>query len=159
MVEILVAILVLAVGLLGLAGLQAMGARANQSAMYRTLAIVAANDLAERVRADPNNAQIGASPVWSINADGCNSDPGTGTLQARWKSAFCAFGLPPPPDGDFARIDCSGGGANTCGSGNCTILVRWDDRRGDAAAERAGSDGERDASRATFRLCTRLATR
>ena len=160
MVEILVAMLVLAVGLLGLAGLQAMGARAGQSAMHRTLAIVAANDLAERVRADPNHDEIGADPVWSLGSDGCDSEPGTSTLLARWKTAFCAFDLPKPPDGDFARVDCSSSDqTNTCGSGNCTILVRWDDSRGDGAAARAGSDGDRDATRASFRLCTRLPTR
>ena len=159
MVEVLVALLVLGIGLLGLAGLQAIGARAGQSAQHRTLASIAANDLAERLRADADHASVGAAPDWALEWDDCGNLPGGTTILARWQSAFCDLGLPPPPDGDFARVDCSGN-ANGCGQGNCTILVRWDDSRGDAAAERAAAASNvtlRDSERNSFRLCTRLA--
>jgi type IV pilus assembly protein PilV len=159
-VEILVALLVVGVGLLGLAGLQAVGARTGQSAQHRTLASLAANDLAERLRADADHTLVGAAPAWSLPWDGCENDPGTATIEARWQSAFCTLGLPRPPDGDFARVDCSGSSAgNTCGNGNCTVLVRWDDSRGDGGAARAAPAGMsiRDSQRNSFRLCTRLA--
>jgi type IV pilus assembly protein PilV len=161
LVEILVALLVVGVGLLGLAGLQAIGARTGQSAQHRTLASIAANDLAERLRADADHALVGAAPAWSLAWDGCEVDPGTATILARWQSAFCGLGLPRPPDGDFARVDCSGSDvANTCGTGNCTILIRWDDSRGDSTAARAATAAGislRDSERNSFRLCTRLA--
>ena len=159
--EVLVALLVLGIGLLGLAGLQAIGARAGQSAQFRTLASVAATDLAERLRADADHTLVGAAPDWALEWDDCGKLPRGTTILARWQSAFCDLGLPPPPDGDFARVDCSGdASANGCGQGNCTILVRWDDSRGDGTAERAAAAANvtlRDSKRNSFRLCTRLA--
>ncbi len=50
MIEILVAVLVLAVGLLGLAGLQTMGLRATTGSYIRTQAVAVAQELAERMR-------------------------------------------------------------------------------------------------------------
>lgn len=50
--EALVSLLVLSVGLLGLAGLQASGLRANQGAYARSQAVVLAQDIGERIRAN-----------------------------------------------------------------------------------------------------------
>jgi type IV pilus assembly protein PilV len=52
LLEILVAIVVLSIGLLGLAGLQAISLNNNQIAYYRSLASQQANDMAERMRAN-----------------------------------------------------------------------------------------------------------
>ena len=52
LIEILIAMLVLAVGLLGLAGLQAISLKNNQSAYNRSQAIQLAYDLADRMRAN-----------------------------------------------------------------------------------------------------------
>jgi type IV pilus assembly protein PilV len=52
MVEALVAVLVLAVGLLGIAGLFVETLRANRSAMSRTQAVILVNDLADRILAN-----------------------------------------------------------------------------------------------------------
>jgi type IV pilus assembly protein PilV len=56
LIEILVALVLLAVGLLGLAGLQLRGIQVNQGSQYRSLAEIMAEDLADRLRADPANA-------------------------------------------------------------------------------------------------------
>ncbi|MCX7094486.1 MAG: type IV pilus modification protein PilV [Methylobacter sp.] len=56
LIEVLIAMLVLAVGLLGLAGLQATGLKNNQSAYNRSQAIQLAYDLADRIRANSNGA-------------------------------------------------------------------------------------------------------
>lgn len=52
LIEVLIAMLVLAVGLLGLAGLQATGLKNNQSAYNRSQATQLAYDLADRMRAN-----------------------------------------------------------------------------------------------------------
>lgn len=161
--EILVALLVLGIGLLGLAGLQAIGARAGQSAQHRTIASLAANDLAERLRADLGHPLVGSAPQWVLTSDVCEQGPGAATILERWQSGFCSIGLPRPPDPNdvLAQVDCSNDDQlNTCGKGNCTILVRWDDSRGDGTAERAAAASGvtlRDSERNSFRLCTRLA--
>src|SRR6266404_3862053 len=52
LIEILVAIVVLSVGLLGLAGLQLKGLQVNQGSIYRWQAAMLAEDIADRIRAD-----------------------------------------------------------------------------------------------------------
>ena len=53
LVEVLVAILVLSIGLLGMAGLQLAGLRNGHTAHMRSQATLLAEDLAERMRANP----------------------------------------------------------------------------------------------------------
>jgi type IV pilus assembly protein PilV len=57
LIEVLISMLVLAVGLLGLAGLQATGIRNNLSAHYRSQASMLAYDIADRMRANLVTAQ------------------------------------------------------------------------------------------------------
>ena len=52
LIEVLIAMLVLAVGLLGLAGLQATSLKNNQSAYNRSQATQLAYDMADRMRAN-----------------------------------------------------------------------------------------------------------
>jgi type IV pilus assembly protein PilV len=52
LIEILVAIVVLSIGLLGLAGLQLKGIQVNQGSTYRSQAAVLVEDIADRMRAD-----------------------------------------------------------------------------------------------------------
>jgi type IV pilus assembly protein PilV len=54
MVEVLVALVVLSVGMLGISALYVISMRSGTSAIYRTQAVSLANDLAERVRANRN---------------------------------------------------------------------------------------------------------
>ncbi len=59
LLEILVAIVVLSLGLLGLAGLQAATLRNNQVAYYRAIVIQQTNDIADRIRANQAGAKAG----------------------------------------------------------------------------------------------------
>ena len=52
LIEVLIAMIILAVGLLGLAGLQATSLRNNQSAYNRSVATQLAYDIADRMRAN-----------------------------------------------------------------------------------------------------------
>lgn len=54
LVEVLVAVAILATGLLGLGALQAKSVMFNQSAYYRSVAADLASDLADRIRANRN---------------------------------------------------------------------------------------------------------
>lgn len=53
LVEIMVTMVVMTIGFLGLAGLQATALRSNSGATLRTQAVIYANDMAERIRANP----------------------------------------------------------------------------------------------------------
>ena len=70
LVEILVTVLILAIGLLGLAGLQMRGLKNNHSAYMRSQATQLAYDLTDRMRANPvgitggayNNPTLASTP-------------------------------------------------------------------------------------------------
>ena len=53
LLEVLIALLVLSIGLLGLAALQTVGLRSSQMAAMRTLASQKAYDMSDRMRANP----------------------------------------------------------------------------------------------------------
>ena len=64
LLEVLVALVVLSIGLLGIAGLHIDGVRTGQSALQRTYAVNLASDMADRIRANPNgNYDVGAGPA------------------------------------------------------------------------------------------------
>ncbi|MBL8201715.1 MAG: type IV pilus modification protein PilV [Chromatiales bacterium] len=54
LVEVLVALVVMSVGMLGIAALYLEGLRAGRTALYRTTAITLAADMADRIRANRN---------------------------------------------------------------------------------------------------------
>jgi len=53
LLEVMIALVIFSVGLLGLAGLQSRGLQSNTVAQFRTLAIIEAYDMADRIRANP----------------------------------------------------------------------------------------------------------
>ncbi|ODU13883.1 MAG: type IV pilus modification protein PilV [Thiobacillus sp. SCN 64-35] len=60
LLEILIAIVVLSLGMLGLAGLQAATLRNNQIAYYRAIAVQQTYDMADRIRANQAGVAAGA---------------------------------------------------------------------------------------------------
>ena len=166
LVEILVAVLVLAIGLLGLAGLQVASLKANESSRMRTDVTIAAYDLADRLRADTASFfQDGqdSSGLLTLGHGACCGDAsgeteeegGGGCTYAdsawgRWTAHFCGLNFPSPGSGNFAEVNCQD--ANSCGAGNCAISIFWDDQRG----EHIGGTGA--AVVKEFRFCIRLPT-
>jgi type IV pilus assembly protein PilV len=64
LVEVLVALVVMSVGMLGIAALYVEGLRAGRTAVLRTTAVTLAADMADRIRANPQAlaAYAGAGP-------------------------------------------------------------------------------------------------
>jgi type IV pilus assembly protein PilV len=76
MIELLVAVVVVAIGLLGMAGLQTAGLSNNQSAYFRSQAIIAINDLTDRMRANTEGVTAGHYQI-SFDTDATPpNDPG-----------------------------------------------------------------------------------
>ncbi|VAW80016.1 Type IV fimbrial biogenesis protein PilV [hydrothermal vent metagenome] len=130
LVEVLVAVLVLSVGLLGLASLQANGIRQNSSAYMRTQAIVFANDMADRMRANPTEVSSGAYS--NVIKSMAGADPG------------CA--IAPCVASDITLHDITNwynslnelpnGTGTITGDGRLfTITVMWDDNKLNAIGE------------------------
>jgi len=127
LLEVLVALLVLSIGLLGLASLQATTSRFNYGAYLRSQATSLAYDIADRMRANRDEVLAGSYDVATFPspAPACGVVAGA-TVAALdlsgWQSALaCAL-----PEG-MGRIVRNG---NTV-----TIGVSWDDSRGEVAAE------------------------
>lgn len=154
LVEVLVAVIVLAVGLLGMASLQVSVLKANDSAKFRTIATQASSDLADRIRADPGVILTPANATASLvliddTSDGACPSSDCDSVTSCLTRDFCALGLPKSK----LVLDCSAaGGVANCGAGNCRITVSWDDKRGDARA----ADTTATTRRATFNTCARL---
>ena len=73
LIEILVSIVVLSVGLMGIAALYAQGMGAGRTAQYRTQAVTMAADLADRIRV---NRTAGAAYAGAAGDFGCDADGG-----------------------------------------------------------------------------------
>jgi type IV pilus assembly protein PilV len=56
LVEVLIALVVLSVGMLGIAGLYVQGIQAGRTSMFRHHAVTIAGDVADRIRANPTAA-------------------------------------------------------------------------------------------------------
>lgn len=131
LIEVLIAVLVLSIGMLGLASLQIWTLRNNQGAMERSMAVVQTFSIVDVMRADRANAIAGSFNV-NIDSPGVSSGD---TFAARslttWQGALVsALGA-----GAAGGINCTTTGAT---AGVCTIRVRWSDQRSaDATTGRA----------------------
>lgn len=70
LLEILIALVVLSVGLLGIAGMQATGLRNNHAAYTKTQATALAMDMADRIRANPKGAAKDADSYTGFDTTG-----------------------------------------------------------------------------------------
>lgn len=123
LIEVLITVLILAIGLLGLAGLQTTALRSNHSAYLRSQATVLVYDIVDRMRANRNAALAG-----QYNTGIGGGPSGSGMVAAdltAWKGNLQAM----LPSGDGAIALANGG--------RFTITVQWDDSRG-AIGETAG---------------------
>lgn len=67
LIEVLITVVVLSIGLLGLAGMQATSLKHNQTAYFRSQATQLAYDLADRVRANVDDAESGAASTYNTS--------------------------------------------------------------------------------------------
>ena len=113
LLEVLVSIVVLSIGLLGMAGLIAAGLKSNHAAQYRGHATMLADDILDRMRA---NQTLALNSDYDV-ALGAACTQTAGTIEKfdceEWK-AMVADAL---PDGDGAvEVDLNG---------NVIVTVQW----------------------------------
>lgn len=124
LIEVLVAVLVLGVGLLGIAALQTQAVKTNHSAMQRSQAVMLAYFMLDAMRANKAAAQAGSYNLGSLAPDTpvCTA-PAEADLvthdQAKW------FEYLKENLGDAATT-C---GLIACDTSSCTVKVFWDDSR------------------------------
>lgn len=116
LLEVLIAVVVLSLGLLGMAGLQMTSLRNNQSAMERSMAVFASYSIADAIRVDRASAQSGAFDL-ALDADPAGESFASSEL-TKWRTRL------------QAELGEAATGGVACAAGLCTITVQWDDQRG-----------------------------
>lgn len=122
MIEVLIAILVLSIGLLGLAGLQATGLRNNHQAYQRSIATQQVYDMADRMRANP--AGVAAGAYDAIN--GIPANPGC-TGSACTPADIAAYDAAEWNSANAALLPSGAGTVAVAGPDVFTIIVTWDE--------------------------------
>jgi type IV pilus assembly protein PilV len=121
LIEALVALLVLSIGLLGVAGLQFQALRGNHGAHLRSQATILAHDIADRMRANRTDALAGAYIV------DIGEVPAGGTLAdldvVAWKQSLAD--VLPAGDGQVQMVEI------TPDRDVARITIEWSDRLGD----------------------------
>lgn len=117
LVEVLVAVLVLSIGLLGLANLQLTAIRNAHSAHLRSQASILAQDILDRIRANRANATAYAIDL--------SAPPPTGSsLPEQDLAAWLVSLAASLPQGDGAVAVTAGDPATV------TVTIQWNDSRG-----------------------------
>jgi type IV pilus assembly protein PilV len=123
LVESLVAMVVISVGMLGIAALYVEGLRAGRTSNYRMNAIGLAADMADRIRTNPNAgaAYAGAGAANACEDDGADLTP----AQLAAADLFCwQQGVQARLPGGVANVAVVGG----AGASNLyTIAVTWNE--------------------------------
>lgn len=155
LIEMMIALLIFSLGLMGMAALMVLSVKTNQSAYLRTQASFLAQSMADRMRANLGliNSYNGTYSYATAATDPCASGavcaPATMVTRDRavWSQQL-VDSLPNPS----AVINCNGnvlGGAPHAGAspydGLCTLTISWDEatlRRGqlNAAPDAAPAD-------------------
>jgi type IV pilus assembly protein PilV len=122
LVEVLVALLIISIGLLGIAAMQSLALRNTGSSMERSQAVIQTYSYLDLLRASRDQATNGELDMGMT----CNPDnlPESKDVQRTWIAQLHQT-LGPQSCG---QVECLGGG-------KCTIVVQWNDSRADGGSE------------------------
>lgn len=129
MIEVLIAILVVSIGFLGMAALQAKALSTNNSAMARSMATISSYSIFDAMRADMVNAKNGAYNT-TVTANSC-SGPGT-SLAGQQLNLWCT-----QLGASLGAVATTTGTISCTVIGDCTVTIAFDDSH--AAAGAGGS--------------------
>lgn len=135
LLEVLIAVLIFTLGLLGVAGLMVLSVRTNHSAYLRTQASFLAQSMADRMRSNVGHANDynGTYNAGTVGAGNCGGACNPTALAARDKELWSQQLIDQLPAGE-ATITCNGGygeGNTPVGTGTepfngvCSMVIEW----------------------------------
>ncbi len=144
LVEVMVALVIFTISLLGLAGLQAAALRDNHLANQNTIATQLAEDMAERIRANPAGVSSGDYNAISAKpgAQDCYGSSCTSSQIAQM-DAYQWFTA-------IQNLLPSGTGTVTANGDQFVITVMWDQERTGATGTSCSGDYTTDLKCLTF---------
>lgn len=123
LIEVLMAVVILAFGLLGIAALQMTALRKSQSSLERSQATIQTYAILDAMRANREAARIGN---YNLKTMTCSA-PETGTLPMNDLANWITSLKKTLGDSACAMV--------VCGSVECEISVRWNDSRAKGESE------------------------
>jgi type IV pilus assembly protein PilV len=147
LMETLVALVVLSVGLLGIAALQLTSLKANHDAASRSQATFLAYDIIDRMRANRAAALTGAYNIAIGQAAAGGTVAGNDLVQ--WKQDIVNT-LP------LGAIAPDGAVALNPATNIVTVTIEWDDAHGDPALAGAGAQANPTSDPVSFTTSTQL---
>jgi type IV pilus assembly protein PilV len=144
LIEVLVAMLILSIGLMGMAGLQAVSLKMNQSAHLSSQATFLAYDIMDRMRAN-RTAALNQDYDMSL---GCTAPTATGVVKddlENWLETLCGIdGAEQSASGVLPQDDDGNTGASidVDDKGLLTVTLAWYDARW----QEQGATGKQDAN-------------
>ncbi|MDG6347421.1 type IV pilus modification protein PilV [Luteimonas sp. 8-5] len=140
LIEVMVAVAILAFGMLGIAALQATALRSSQSSLERSEAVMHIYAILDAMRANRDVAMIGGYNMGNITANyvvtawACGR-PDAGDLAANDRRLW--MGTTAEPGSLKATLGGDACAAIRCSDTECIVALRWDDSR-------AGGDDEQE---------------
>lgn len=126
LLEVLISLVILSIGLLGLAGLQATSLKNNFSASHRSQATLLSYDIVDRMRSNTVSIDNYLTSFMALDVattqNGCLTGAGCSTAQMAQHDLY-EWNL------SLGNLLPNGEGAITLDSGNYTITINWDDNR------------------------------
>ncbi len=121
LVEVLVALLIVSIGLLGIAAMQSLALRNTGSSMERSQAVIQTYSYLDLLRANRDRAVLSQLDMNLV----CEVEnlPSSQTDQRNWLEQL-HLTLGP---GSCGKVECLGGG-------KCTITVQWNDTRAEGGS-------------------------
>ncbi|WP_375176777.1 type IV pilus modification protein PilV [Marinobacter mobilis] len=146
LIEILVAVLIFAIGLLGVAGMQVYSLKMNANSHIRTQANLLAQDMVERMRSNP--FQRGAYAMsFSECTTAVTGNPSSADIAASDRRNWCR---------QLDRNLPAGQGSVDVDNGLVTITVRWQERAGREQVDGNGNGTGSEQSSHQFVIRARL---
>ncbi|MGH8160268.1 MAG: type IV pilus modification protein PilV [Rhodanobacter sp.] len=121
LIEVLVAVLVVSVGFLGLAALQAKSLSTNNSAMARSMATIHSYSILDAMRADIASAKNNTYNK-TVKASACPTD--TSTLAGAQLNDWCT-----QLGNSLGKVDTTTGNVDCKATGVCIVTIAFDDSR------------------------------
>ena len=136
LIEVLISVMVMSIGLLGLASLQAASLRFNNDSSAQTQAAYLASDMADRMRANVSRVADYPGKAEGANANcytatGCSPDEMAANDIYEWNQALATL-----PGGQGTITALAGG--------LYTITVMWDEQRSGATGTNCDPDDAND---------------
>lgn len=126
LLEVMISVLIMAVGMLGIAAMQTTSLRNTQSSMERSQAVIQSYSIIDAMRVNRVQARAGR---YNTSGMACAVPEDDGSQSAADRHAWMTS-LKNSMGNGAAGDTTTCGDINCTAAGVCTVIVQWDDQRG-----------------------------